>query len=279
MRRRFLGNHLALALIAATAACTTPQHSNALIFGTNTSFGLNVGQNATGTPSIQVGYNRQEAVFMPLVANARYDANGVPTPCDVYPGRNYQPTGAAVVNGQSVPQVPPCFLVGQNGGSLDSYSVLASFGAQFSANGTTPSASGGLAQFFATGIAAQLLAIRGGPALVATGQAAATVGGADTSAEIAALYHSPEVLRRTPEIIGENAVARNNAVTYLNSLDDTQFGTRFPAFAERLGMGRDYCKDMTKAVCMQRLTDRNVLTDQDKSTIDAAVLAARNVGG
>lgn len=51
-------------------------------------------------------------------------------------------------------------LQGEDGDTKDSYSVFASFGAKFSGGvtGTEAKASGGLAQFFATGIAAQKLA-------------------------------------------------------------------------------------------------------------------------
>jgi hypothetical protein len=65
-----------------------------------------------------------------------------------------------------------CLIVGENtkSGSRDSYSVLASFGAKFGgrAFGTTPEASVGIAQYFATGVAAQLLAVTGGASIVST---------------------------------------------------------------------------------------------------------------
>jgi hypothetical protein len=98
----------------------------------------------------------------------------------------------------------------EKGNLRDAYSVLASFGADFSAgtsgNVGTPSgnpsapanvtnspsgqaqaqASGGLAQYFATGAAAQILARTGGAAVVATGEAAkASAQSASLSGELA----------------------------------------------------------------------------------------------
>ena len=51
------------------SGCSTPDHTNTLIFGTNTKVGLDVSCETTGVPSISVGYKRQEAVWMPLLAN------------------------------------------------------------------------------------------------------------------------------------------------------------------------------------------------------------------
>jgi hypothetical protein len=199
---RGLRPYIAAAALTAASACTTPHHSNALIFGTNTNFGIDVGQTATGVPSILVGYRRQEAVFMPLVANVAYDENGVPQPCDVYPGAVENLTGAT--SGQTgrlkLREIPPCFLVGQHDNALDTYSVLASFGAEFSARAGSPEVGGGLAQFFATGLAAQALVIRGGSSLVAVSQAAGDASRENSDAAIAALYDAPVVTQRVTEI-------------------------------------------------------------------------------
>ena len=64
-----------LALAAAFSAlmltaCETPRHSNTLIFGTNTKVALDVSADQIKqTPSITLGYTRQEAVWMPLMPN------------------------------------------------------------------------------------------------------------------------------------------------------------------------------------------------------------------
>lgn len=167
MRRRLYGAIGTGALILALGGCVqATRHSNTMVFGTNTSFGIKVGTEVAQTPSIQVGYNRQEAVILPLVANTveAGGANGNKLgPCRL--------DQQIEVDGNGEFAVHPCSLVGINGKALDSYSVLASFGADFDASGS--GAKGGLAQYFSTGIAAQLLAATGGASVVATGNAAA----------------------------------------------------------------------------------------------------------
>lgn len=126
--------------------CATPQHTNTLIFGTNTKLALDISQSPTNLPSVTFGYKREEAVWMPLVANIDKDGK----PCDVSTNK------------------PDCLFQGKDTidgriTSVDTYSVLASFGAKFNGEAVgsgAPSAKagGGLAQFFATGIAARKLA-------------------------------------------------------------------------------------------------------------------------
>lgn len=122
------------------SGCATPKHSNTLIFGTNTKFALDVSVDSTGQPSITVGYKRQEAVWMPLLANK--DKEGTPAEC-----RDIKDC--------------PYLYIGKEDNTQDTYSVLASFGANFSGEATSPTgakAGGGLAQYFATGLAARKLA-------------------------------------------------------------------------------------------------------------------------
>jgi hypothetical protein len=160
-----------LALILA--GCATPQHTNLLIFGTNTQVGLKVGADATQSPSIQVGYNRQELVLMPLLANTG-GIGGKLSPCPNVSGSEATPATLPI----------NCKFIGNDGSALDSYSVMASFGAKFdaSASTTNPKAGGAIAQYFATGLAARELA-RHGSALVA----------ATPAAESEAIAGSPEV--------------------------------------------------------------------------------------
>ena len=150
MRRR-LHRTIVTSIICALSLSGCAQmtrHSNTLVFGTNTSFGLTAGTSAANVPSVSVGYQRQEAVVMPLVANVK-DVGGVLQPCDISP---------AIAVGDGGADTPPCMLVGRRDKSLDTYSVLGSFGATFGASGAKGEAQGGLAQYFATGLAAQLLA-------------------------------------------------------------------------------------------------------------------------
>lgn len=128
---------------------STPKHTNVLIFGTNTKVAFDISANpTTSTPSITLGYARQEAVWMPLLANS---PNGNPADCADCNGNN-------------------CLFKGSEGGNNDTYSVIASFGASFSGSGsgsaTGTKAEGGLAQYFATGLAARILAKEGGDRLV-----------------------------------------------------------------------------------------------------------------
>lgn len=149
-----------LALLIAAwltlAGCSsTPRHTNTLIFGTNTVFGLNIAQESTASAGVIVGYKRQEAVWMPLLPNQAPNTAGEPVP--------------ATCKGARCPK-----FEGTWAGRVDTYSVLASFGARYqgTAGGATGvDGNGGIAQYFATGIAAQLLAQSGGASLVNTAAA------------------------------------------------------------------------------------------------------------
>lgn len=153
-----------LGLIALTTGCVqATRHSNTMLFGTNTNVGVKVGQNVNQVPEVVIGYDRQEAVIMPLVANTG-DNGKVQKPCPI--------NEPVTTSGGAKYTVHPCSLVAVRGEAMDSYSVLASFGAQIEGNGAGPESQVGLAQYFATGMAAQLLALNGGASVVAVGDAA-----------------------------------------------------------------------------------------------------------
>jgi len=174
MYRRY-GFLLIASTVLASGWTLTVRHSNTLLFATNTQVALSVGTNATAQPDVTIGYKRQEAVVMPLVAN--YAPNpkepGKLVPCK-------SPQG---------PPAPECLIIGKNGtaNAQDSYSVLASFGAKFGGrtDGTAPEASVGIAQYFATGVAAQLLAATGGASIIST--AAQQPASAERAAVVAAV--------------------------------------------------------------------------------------------
>jgi hypothetical protein len=140
---------LVLSVVIIISGCRTPHHTNTLIFGTNTKFAIDIEADPTGNPNLTVGYKRQEAVWMPLLANK--DNNGTP-----------REDNELLFQGTQGTQ------------DHDTYSVLASFGATFSGGssmgietqGAKVSTEGGLAQFFATGLAARKLAEAGGSRLV-----------------------------------------------------------------------------------------------------------------
>jgi hypothetical protein len=141
-----VANFLTMLLLAGCGS--TPTHTNTLIFGTNTKLALDVGADPTGISSITLGYKRQEAVWMPLLANKGKDDQREPATDCVSEG---------------------CLFQGTSPTGEDAYSVLATFGATFSGEGQASSgvkAAGGIAQYFATGLAARELARSGGAQLV-----------------------------------------------------------------------------------------------------------------
>lgn len=138
-----------LALLATGCA-----HNDVLVFGTSTTIGLNVQTAGTGAgPSIVLGYEREEAVWMPLIANGR-DSRVSNCPADsqevCLPSTQVYPLDQALY--QSTIIDPS----GTRALRTDAYSVFASLGAKFNSDvdDDGAQAGGGLAQFFATGNAA-----------------------------------------------------------------------------------------------------------------------------
>lgn len=176
------------AAVTALSACSQmTKHSNMLVFGTNTSVGVNVGKDASQSPTIQIGINRQEVALVPLLANTKQSTKGqwvkelAPCPADTKTpdGKGltgidlegckfvatsteteykFKDDGTPVVDGSGKQ------LVSTKRHSADSYSTLASFGTRSSGN--EQGASVAVAQYFATGVAAQKLAEDGGASVV-----------------------------------------------------------------------------------------------------------------
>lgn len=146
-----LGTGLLLAVAHGLAGCgAMPAHSNTLVFGTTTKVAVDVSQEPTGALGVTIGYKRNEAVWMPLIANVPAgDGKTQPAAC----------TTEACTK-----------LVGD--ADVDTYSVLATFSGDMGGAAKTAEASGSVTQFFATGLAARTLAQRGGAALVNTAAAA-----------------------------------------------------------------------------------------------------------
>ncbi len=198
MFRKQYGTLIAVALLPALAGCVqATRHSNTMVFGTNTTVGVKVGQDVNQMPQVLIAYDRQEVVIMPLLANVSETegASNSLSPCD--------PTASVTTNGTGDSQsttstytnaptneVHPCKFVAIREGAnnlriQDSYSVLASFGANIEGDSSGQTASVGLAQFFATGAAAQTLAMTGGASVVSVGDAA-EASAANTTAPAAA---------------------------------------------------------------------------------------------
>lgn len=169
--RRHQGAIAAAAL--ALSACGNLQHNDVLVFATETKVAFDVSASAVdgGAPEVTLGYKRKEGVWMPLVVNGRSSTLlSDQVTCDAQ-GRCYtmasairKPFEDCVRLSAGKPEACIAALrdevkyVGQAGDRTDTYSTFASFGAEFAGGGT--GAKAGLAQFFATGIAAQRLAER-----------------------------------------------------------------------------------------------------------------------
>jgi hypothetical protein len=136
-------------------------HRDVMVFGTDTSFGLSVGADPVNAQvaNVSIGYKRREAVWMPLLVNGqdsqafckKLSADG--KTCEIPLGApaadaTWNPKYTSAAKGVS-PEVGGKVL------EQDTYSVFASFGGDASAGSGRGRVA--LAQFFATGIAAQRL--------------------------------------------------------------------------------------------------------------------------
>lgn len=144
-------------LATALFGCSsTPQHTNVLVFGTNTKVALDVSQDATSGVGVTLGYKRQEAVWMPLLPNQ----------APITEGNDLQPSKCDSAT------TCPKFEGVDGANQKDTYSVLASFGSKLGggvdSEGKKAEVTGEIAQYFATGLAARLLAQHGGAGLVNT---------------------------------------------------------------------------------------------------------------
>jgi hypothetical protein len=242
-----------------------------MIFGTNTQFGIKAGASPTSVPEVTVGYSRQEAVVLPLVANAS-DNGSYQKPC------NPASPVDAVQSEQFV--VHPCLLVAFNGSAQDSYSVLASFGAKFGgeANGQGVKASGGLAQYFATGMAAQLLALSGGAAVVAVGESATeSAKTPPQSSTVASLFGNETTFARGVGYRDAYLQFRTKLLAKIELTDPANLAARITAFeaavgATGTGVAID-CSDI--AACKAAVTDNDAYRNSygpKQATYDQAVL-------
>ena len=241
MQRTVCAIAVSVSVVLLASGCTQmTRHSNTMIFGTNTQFGISAGTDATAVPSVNVGYRRQEAVVMPLIAN-KADADGKLVPQDCRDGN-----------------AEGCLLTGKSDGgdpkltASDTYSVLASFGATFGggADASGASASGGLAQYFATGLAARKLAEVGGAALVATGKAAEEQAKYST-----ALYSAsdPRVKAATAALEKKVASNRDVALAYAKGLPDDQLAAKLKEWAKTAGLSEDFFSDVQEVTTKDEL--------------------------
>lgn len=222
-RKRFAGLAL-LALVLSSTACTQMmRHSNTLVFGTDTNIGVKLGQDVNQIPSIEIGYGRREAAFVPLLANtASNDSGGVLTPCAPDSQNDCH------------------FRASHDGNDKDSYSTIASFGSKVgtenSSNGQ--SAEVAIAQYFATGIAAQRLVLTGGANIVQAG--GDTAKKASEAAAAAQAISNADQARSRAQAISQYDQGRNSAISILGSDSGAPIDSSSDAFAflhERMGEG------------------------------------------
>lgn len=165
-----------LALLATglpLSGCGGVAHNDTLLFGTQTKLGFDISAapEQGQVPELTIGYKRKEAVWMPLFVNARHSAafsQGQPVSQSTATATTTPATmalAAVPADGEAVAELLGQYKYRGQGETAsdrgaDSYSVFASFGAQFEGSGSAAEveAGGGVAQFFATGIAAQRLA-------------------------------------------------------------------------------------------------------------------------
>ena len=255
-----------LALVAAGCTLITlggcvqaTRHSNTMVFGTNTTFGIKVGAATGETPKIVVGYDRQEAVIMPLVANTGSSDNpNLLEPCDLN-GEIKVPAGS---KGYAV---HPCSLVAFRDGAQDSYSVLASFGAKFGAKAdTTASAQGGLAQYFATGMAAQILALTGGAAVVSTGEAAEEAASKVNTAAAEKLFIGSAEFVRGEGLGKSYAAYQSRFLPIIETTKKDELITKLGKFETRSGAKRKastQCGDKSPKECSSFIEGRKLFLD------------------
>jgi hypothetical protein len=244
-----------------------------MLFGTNTQFGIRAGTTPTSVPEVNIGYSRQEAVVLPLVANV--DDNGhTQKPCDLT-------TPVEVVGGSGF-AVHPCSLVAIKGAAQDSYSVLASFGAKFDgeAKADGSKAKGGLAQYFATGMAAQLLAFSGGASVVAVGEAAAESAKKDAPepATVKALFGGESAFTKGVAMRNAYTDFRDKLLAKVTLTDPQQLSATIKTFESAAGATSVGVADDCTTIesCRKAIVDDDPyrsIYDAKKAAFDAAFAA------
>ncbi len=186
---------------------------------------------------------------MPLVANAR-DNGKNQSPCDL--------SEPVTVTGAPNVVLHPCALIGTNDKAQDSYSVLASFGGTFGTDTTNggAKASAGVAQYFSTGIAAQILALNGGASVIATGLAATEAAKHKVDGTtVAALYGDPTTIAKGVADRTEYQAFKPQLIAKIRATSLPNLNARITAFENttmKEGMLED-CPDV--AICAKAVDE------------------------
>ncbi|PLR28426.1 hypothetical protein SGCZBJ_02980 [Caulobacter zeae] len=185
-------------LLAVGLGLSACAHNDVLVFGTDTKLGLDVETGAAqgASPSVTIGYKRQEAVWMPLFVNgedSRYAPAAQRQPVQGQ-GANVG-GGGETGNGAANPALTPdpeMKYQSVQGDRRDAYSVFASLGADIKGDAPKGQGSMGLAQFFATGGAA--INITQNKALVTALKIESAEGAEQQSAAVAAAAGDPAII-------------------------------------------------------------------------------------
>ena len=253
------------AMAAILSGCVS--NPNAMVFGTNTVLGISAGASATNAPGITVGYKRQEAVVMPLVANVSMNGEKL-TACNLEKaeaGKEHpcvmRGTETSATNG--VDDKP--------GEQTDSLSVLASFGTKYGANASTAAeVNGSITQYFATGLAARRLAERAGIGAVAPGPAAlaSALSSPEMERAIAGLPEGQSTKDVAAKTIALDAIATNvkNAgdadyVKLLEKMDADSGSKRFKLSCAKV---------TTASACALLISKSNLLSYLPPDVLEAA---------
>lgn len=191
---------LSLTAAGVAAVLTGCSHGDAIIFASNKQIGVKVGVDSQKIPEVSIGYNGQDFALVPVYKkDAKPQASSTG---GADPGAATQPRELSEVGK---------YLATSGANDKDAYSVYGSFvgKAEGSVTPQKTGASLGLSQFFATGIAAQMLAKDAGAAMVnplARGTADAQAAEAEAEVRAAeakaqAAPHLNEVNRRKSVIV------------------------------------------------------------------------------
>lgn len=185
MHRRNIRLTVAAGAAIILGGCATAGNE-ILLFGTDTKVGISIAGDPTGSPDFTLGYRRREAVWLPVSVGGggipTHLCAGTPLQCataepakgshvcvSVATGGGNAKAGAAELLCEEAANVRRLLYVGSQGPNAgrDAYSVIANFGLQTGVTGGTQ-----LAQYIATGMAARILAGKGGEKLVRGGHVA-----------------------------------------------------------------------------------------------------------
>lgn len=209
------------------------KHSDVMLFGTNTKYGLSIAMDQPeNTPHINVGYKRQEFVWMPLVANG----------ADSALQRNVKDASAQDLK----------YLGKEDAKKEDTYSVLASFGADFKASGA--GGGGGIAQYFATGMAARKLAEVGGASLVQA---------SDVNLTPQKTVLTPEDLKVVEDTLAERNKKAEEIIAHAKKTDGSFDQEKLVALAKKANISEEWAKKFNTSEKLE-----NALKTYDSSKVD-----------